>query len=316
MQNEHDFISEENEFNLVFNGDVDQIDASIVASALIDFTNAIKSYHRYKVEEYDIVVRVKTFRPGSFDIPFILLPNLLQAGIFNTVLNKESFSALKEYAGGISEVLKLKKLLGGEKPASVTPVKNQTKTVEVANNNGSITQVNIENLNFYNSSPETLSTLGNLFARVQNQPDIDSLEIRDKEKKSLFKADKDDIKELAKPTSPSKQQDVPKENLKLVENAKLNIFKFVLAENFKWECVYEGNRIHVKISDDGFFQRIRRKEITFLHGDLLKGNLHISQIWNEVAGVYENRGGYELTDVELIHQAEQQSLDFDQEINN
>ena len=56
----------------------------------------------------------------------------------------------------------------------------------------------------------------------------------------------------------------------------------------------------------------KKREILFYHGDILKGDLHIFNIMNDIAGAYENRG-YELSNVEVIRQPRQKKMEFDDE---
>jgi hypothetical protein len=89
-------------------------------------------------------------------------------------------------------------------------------------------------------------------------------------------------------------------------NGHIVIRKVILEKsNRKWQFVWNGVPISAPIKDDGFYERMARREIVFAQGDALNVRLRIRQVRDIASGAWINES-YEVIEVLGILEAAQQ----------
>ncbi len=88
----------------------------------------------------------------------------------------------------------------------------------------------------------------------------------------------------------------------------MHTLKIVFEEKYKWEFYYKNHKITAKIDDAEFFKKINSGE-KFGKGDVLRVELEIFQIKDEVADVFVNHS-YRILKV-IEHRPRQQQREFD-----
>ncbi|MGB9825831.1 MAG: hypothetical protein ACPLRU_04075, partial [Desulfofundulus sp.] len=57
----------------------------------------------------------------------------------------------------------------------------------------------------------------------------------------------------------------------------------------KWDFVYEGNKISAYIADEGFWNKVNARHLSFSSGDILIVDLEIIKIFDSEINTYVNK---------------------------
>ena len=84
---------------------------------------------------------------------------------------------------------------------------------------------------------------------------------------------------------------------KLTEEVNLQLIKAILEKGKrKWEFAWKGIKISAPVSDDKFWNRMARGEVSIKQGDSVRANLQIIQVLDPYSKVFFNES-YEVIDV-------------------
>ncbi|MCW0518408.1 hypothetical protein, partial [Riemerella anatipestifer] len=290
-----------NEFEIVFQGEKHEIDATILANTIKNFDILVNEINKELNPEFPLQLKVKTFEEGSFEILFALFAEPAVRDTVFSVLQKDNIEFAGTVISSIADLLSIKKFLGGEKPKNVE--KTGDNITKIENNSGEIKLVNSKSGDLIFNNPVVNVTINNTFNSIDTDKDVTGLKfVADLNKKQI-----EFPKKLFKELSENRldlQEEVnqidDEKRLVTKQNEPLSIFKIVFDENNKWQFLNKlGHKISAKIKDRNFFERMKRNEVYFGFGDVMIVDMEIVQEFNEIAKAYENKS-YTITNIREI----------------
>ena len=295
---------QENEFNITFEGNINQVEINVLTSTLLNFSSIIQEINKELDTNKKIEITIRPFEKGSFDIFFALLADSSLLNNITNLFSGNNIEIVKSLIFTLKELLNLKKLLKGEKPQSVTKISGDQ--IKIENNKGEVTIIKNKTGNIYFNNCIINNNISNAFDQLANSPYIDGLTLKDSKKNNLFEVQSSEFPSLANENKALSEDPTIDKRIETVNGASLNIFKIVFGASYKWDFFYYGNKIPAKIIDADFFNKIKNREISFSHGDTMIVDLQITKVFNNIANVYENKS-YEITKVIKIIQSPSQS---------
>ena len=292
----------QNEFKVIFDGKLELISAEVLISNLLNTTNILGEVNKeFKGPKIDI--SIKPFAPGSFEIIYAIAQAASVSGLLNTLI-KNYDVYLGQLISILSNIFKLKKFLGGEKPKGALL---EGDKVKITRNDNAQIYVDNRAYNIYKSNNFINDSLNKSFRMIDKNEKIEAFLIKDKENKELFEAKREEFKEMYAPNSLLEEG----EQYKIDEDAKLVIFKIVWEPGYKWGFIYEGVKISAYIKDEDSFNKI--KSDGFYEGDYFIARLKITQKYDEKYKVFIN-SDYEIEEIKKhIKTGEQKELSFHKE---
>jgi hypothetical protein len=125
-----------NEFNLTIEGKIEQIDAKVLANALIQLDGLIGKVAEAVKVEGDVSLTVKTHKPGSFDVFLSVLANGTAIAAASAVFNGAHLEMASTIIKTLTSLLSLKKLLRGKEPEATMLIEGDN--FEVKDNKGDV----------------------------------------------------------------------------------------------------------------------------------------------------------------------------------
>lgn len=275
-----EILTEEN-FKIKFDGKLHEVDVNTFLITLTSINEVIQEINGEinisNHSENRVAVKVKAIQKGSFEVYLDIIQNLGE-----TLLSPNNVN----YAAGVLTVLTglfgLKQFLKAKKPKKIE--KKGEKNFKITNVKGDT--LIIENLtyNLYEKSEKAKTSISRTFSTLNNDQNITGLEIRDKKDQELFKAKREEFREL----SEFIQQGDKDDKKIVIEFTRLTVFKVVFEHKYKWDFYYKGARIGVKITDKDFFEKVNKGE-TFGKGDILEVDLQINQEYDKMLNIFVNK---------------------------
>ncbi len=286
-----------------FGGDLHEIDVDLLIESLINYSSVTQEASAYLSPGIKVEIKIKAPKQGSF----ILLLNLVAKETSN-LLAKDNIELAASIVTIVGGLYGLKQWISKNgKPETVKP--NEDNSIEIINNNGSITISN-DVYNIYQENPKVRENLRNTFIKLKEREEISDFSIKDVDTgQDIFSAGKEEFNLLS-----SFDDEIEQRRQKVLkEKQELSVFKIVFKENYKWEFFYQGTKIYAALRDESFFKKIERGEIAFRSGDKLIADLEIDQVFNEAANTFVNDSYNILKVVEHMPRvsATQHSFDFE-----
>lgn len=285
-----------------FDGEANYIKANTLINSLIHFNHLLETISRKMDSTKSVEISVKAFAPGSFLVDLAL--STKQAIGNSNLLSKENIGYAKEVVKTVVETYKILKFLKGEKPKST---RTNGQTISIENNYGVVNNFDLTGATIYLEGKEVRNLLSNSFETIDNDPNITSFELLDKNKKPLIQIEKNEFINLA--TFEDDPLESKTEKIKIIENAIITLFSFDWGMRKKWDFYYEGTKIPIKILDETFLKAINKGE-AFAKGDALLVDLEIKQEWDLEANVFVNKSYYLKKYIKHILRDEQSKLNF------
>jgi len=289
-----------NEFKIIFEGDVEELDTDILIANLFNTTTMLQEVNKELKSQYKLEIKIKPFAIGSFNITYsIIAAGLLDA--FVKAISSGASEYLKRLITIVIDQFNLKKFLGGKKPVAYTEKGNIT---QVENNYGNIINVDKISFNIYKDNLITNDAMIRQCRALKKGGYIDKFSIKDEEGKLLLEIDKKEFDLMCEQNELIEEG----ERQKIVEDAKLVIFKIVWESGYKWGFIYDGVKISAHITDEDSFNKI--KSNGFYEGDYFIARLKIIQRYDERVKTFINID-YEIEEIkEHIKTPKQKPLDF------
>jgi len=284
-----------NEFKIKFGGQLHQVDANTFISSLINISTIIQELNQELRSDKKIEIKIKATEEGSFITTLILEQYAGLAKLFNS----ENIHLTADIIGILAGVFAIKSFLDNKKPKSE---KEKGDKVVIENEKGKIIIVDNRTYGIYNRNQIVNDAISNNFATLEGDTSIDDFEIIS-EKKSLFRAEREEFDRLA-----TKSEVADKQKREKIVSANIIIHKLIWEDKYKWEFYFAGNKISANIVDEEFYKRIDSGE-PFAKGDSLKVELQINQIFDEGVAIYINHS-YQINKV-LEHIPRNKQLKMD-----
>ncbi|MDY3522020.1 hypothetical protein PG614_10275 [Riemerella anatipestifer] len=173
-----------NEFEIVFQGEKHEIDATILANTIKNFDILVNEINKELNPEFPLQLKVKTFEEGSFEILFALFAEPAVRDTVFSVLQKDNIEFAGTVISSIADLLSIKKFLGGEKPKNVE--KTGDNITKIENNSGEIKLVNSKSGDLIFNNPVVNVTINNTFNSIDTDKDVTGLKfVADLNKKQI-----------------------------------------------------------------------------------------------------------------------------------
>jgi hypothetical protein len=239
-----------------------------------------RANHLLNGDRAQVAVNVRSdFRTGSFEVVLEVVQSLAdQTGALLSGINPKDAKELLAFIGltagtGIS-LLKLLKLFRGKPLPPGTSINKGNVTVHMVNSTlvGNL-EIAPEVVTLYNDAPARDAVRG--IVRPLEKPGIDAFEVRQRDA-VVERIGREEAAALREPIPvPIQPGDVLNEAERVTV---VQIVTLALEGDYKWRLSEGGGRFTATIRDQGFLDKIGRREIAFAKGDLLRVRLHVRSI--------------------------------------
>lgn len=263
-----------------FDGATHQIDANTFINSLVHFTNIVQEVNRGLGTDIRVEIKINALEQGSFLVDLVIKA-VETAGILGTLFAVDGFPTIVNLVKSVGEIYKLAKFTKGEK---TNIIEHNNDSVKIENVKGDITYIDQRVYNIYTTNNTIKEAITQEFKTLDNDSNVTGFELLNTNNEKIFEAKKEDFKELANSTT---FLELPDAKL-ITKTGMLNILSLSFEKNRKWDFIYEGNKISVKLTDQEFSELIDRGE-AFAKGDSLEAEIEIRQEFNKSANVYVNK---------------------------
>lgn len=228
---------------------------------------------------------VKATTKGSFVIDFNVIATLSQQLLIG---NGEIINLAKNSIQTISEILKLRTFLKGEKPKKIEEKGNG---VNVTNNYGT--------MNFYNVSPEYINNKNidkgmSGLANALSGGDYPGMVIIDKEtNENIVTVPKEDYEHIKQPLASEDTEKIYEHEY----NIAFTVKKPDLQGNSKWDIILDNKCVAVTIEDSEWLKNVRAGMISVNSKKILKAKIKVTQKGNKYGMPIEGTEKYYLVKV-------------------
>lgn len=210
----------------------------------------------------------------------------------------------------ISDLLSIKKFLGGAKPLEIEKTEDN-KTI-VTNNRGDVKVINSQSGDIIFNNPVINVTINNTIGTIGADKDVTGIKFISDLNAKQIEIPKNIFKDLSENRLDTSDEIIQLDEDKRVvtkQNEPLSIFKIVFDEKNKWQFLTKfGHKISAIIKDNTFFESVKKNDVYFGFGDVMFVDLEITQEFNQIAKAYENKS-YTITAIkEIRHNGKQGRL--------
>lgn len=261
--------------SLCFGKAAAEIEGQTLGVCLTEFVTVLDQIALQQHLHFDLRMRVRPFKAGSFIVPIELYPSFIADTLAHVY---EHMPLIRKSLEVYIEFLKLKKLLRGKQPLDVS--REDKRALVMAEDHATI-NISVETLNLYQNNVAANAGVERQFQRLEEDESIDRYVIVDAKKRELFLSDRDDFASIGSKVA-KERRDAYSET----KRVSLYINKPVLDKKASsWRFIHEGNAISARMRDPKFLDRIAEGE-RFAMGDRLEVDMEIKQEFDESLQTY------------------------------
>ena len=228
---------------------------------------------------------VKATAKGSFAIVFNAIATLSQQ---LTIGNGEIINLAKNSIQTISEILKLRKFLKGEKPKKI---EDKGNGVNVTNNYGTINYFNVPQ-EYINNKNIDKGMIG--LANALSGGNYPGMVITDKEmNEEIITVPKEDYEYIKQPLANEDTEKIYENEYRIDFTVK----KADLQGNSKWDIILDKKCVSVTIEDTEWLKKVQSGMISVNSKKILKGKIKVTQRGNKYGMPIEGTEKYYLMKV-------------------
>jgi hypothetical protein len=270
-------------YQIRYEGEFSDLEARTLLSSLLSMVESLQEISKVHNEvlhhDYRLDVNITPFQKGSFIVSFSLHAKELIETLFHMLSNKEAIAYIAALIGSLTGTIQLIKWLKGDKPSKI----------EINNNNGNITIINIDgdkrdisNVDYkVLQSTKIHNHVNNCFKMINCNESINSVKIIEQDGNLLKELVVIDRPEFDLLSQTSNVIDLPTSfHETMLPNVSITIVKLSFERNYKWSFYYNGFKINASIKDLSFFDQIDNG-IHFAKGDKLIVDLRIVQEYDK-----------------------------------
>lgn len=259
-------LTNEEDFRVRFGGELHEIDSNTLVNYLLNLNTIIGEVNREIEPERKINVKIKALSQGSFEVA-IQLQSIFDQ--LKSIFSMDDAGYIANLLAIISSLYAARLLLKGKAPAEV---KKDGDTVTITNSNGNTLTMTKTSYHIYNTNKPINLAITKQFETLDADPNIESLNITNKEDKPLLSVEHNEFPDIA---TPNEQLEVATTH-EIREKAILSVVKLSFDPRLVSDFVYMNIRISAYIKDKDFYQRIDRGE-PFSKGDALEVKLQVNK---------------------------------------
>lgn len=259
---EQNLIKSQDKFSFHLNGD-SSIDALLLSKTIQDFAELTKLIALEQNPEAFIKLNVTAFENGSFIIDFQTITEIVET----ISESKEMFSIFASIVvGGIVGVFKIKKFLKGETPLEQTI---EGDSIKIKNKDGDVIVVPQASAPVLNNC-RVDNLVINIASNTAKNNDGKGFSLTSSNNEKI-EFSEHDISYMCHPIAAEKEN-ISRIKTQIIDTY-LRIKKPVLVGPAKWELIYKGEAINVKIEDDDWLTSVQTGRIGINANHLLHAYL-------------------------------------------
>lgn len=268
------------QFNLHFGGS-SYMDAETFVSCITDMNKIIHEINRELKQEKAVQLTVYPLKEGSVELWCGLLADNTIMGAVEQLVNKDRV----EYAANIITIVagyfQLKQYFKGKlkvEDANQIVQKDKDTFVVKSKSGDSVFEINATTVNIYQNNVIVDKAVSDMFNKLEQSRFVEDFKLADTTQGPLFKADKKEFSELAKPASPSKEVESKTD---VDTDANIYVKKIEFSGSQKWDGIYNSHKISFKIVDKEFIEKLRNSEIRFNSSTIINCVLSIAYVFDD-----------------------------------
>ncbi|GAB1462864.1 hypothetical protein [Pedobacter sp.] len=291
-------------YEFKYEGEFHAIDALTVLYTQISFISIIDEIKKQTVPDAKLEIKLQGLEKGSLEVQQVI-ELITPAGLFLV----DNYSSIKKIFTIFSDLFKIKSFLGSKKATEAVKTNNGISITVEGNNNNII--ISPEAWQLFQDNAKINSAINNAGKTLLDNREVDQIVVRPiSSKKPISRLIREDFPKM-KQESAYATGNFTYEN---EFNQTLGIKKANLLPEpgrvLKWDVMYRGQNVSVKISDQNFVDEIIRGK-RFGNGDKLLVDLKKTMRLDKTYNMYVETGHYEAIKVhKLIQRDEQSSFDL------
>ena len=272
-------VADRTNFNIRYEGKIESIEAKTYLNSLLGITEIIEIANEEICKEHNIdkkiTLNIDSHQKGSFIVGLQMIIEPLKEII--EIFNEEGLEYSLLILEMVTEYFGMLKILVDNKISTVRKVEGDNNNIEVITEKGNNYIIKDNVFNFYNDNPEVNHIAEEVFNKLAFDDNIEGLEINDDKDKTLFRANKSEIKkmgEIAEDTKVEFKKEVTR------KNQHLKIVRPAFEDHYKWTFYYNEVKISANINDEKFWEQIEEGE-PFSKGDTLIGDIKMIKVFDD-----------------------------------
>lgn len=295
-----------NVYEFKYIGETQAIDAQAVLFSQLHLITLLTEIKNHVAPEAKLNIKLQGLKEGSLEVH-----QLVELAIPASIFVLEKYSTIKTMFDVMADLFKIKKFLGSKKADKIEETDGKV-VIHIAIN-GDNNTLHVDNLswNLYTENARINDSLCKTGKILDESEEVNQLDIRKiSTKKKLASLNRDDFHKI-KSENPYSDGTINYENEKnqIVGIRKPNILPEP-GRVLKWDVIYRGNNVSLKISDQDFISEITRGKM-FASGDKLLVDIKKTMRLDKNFNMFIETGAYEATVVhKVIPRSEQTRFDM------
>lgn len=287
-------------YEFKYEGEFHAIDALTVLYTQLNFISIIDEIKKQTVPDAKLEIKLQGLEKGSLEVQQVI-ELVTPAGLFLV----DNYSSIKKIFTIFSDLFKIKSFLGSKKATDAVKTNNGISITVEGNNNNII--ISPEAWQLFQDNAKINSAINNTGKTLLDNLEVDQIVVRPiSSKKPISRLIREDFPKIKQESAYATGSFTYESEF----NQTLGIKKANLLPEpgrvLKWDVMYRGQNVSVKISDQNFVDEIIRGK-RFGNGDKLLVDLKKTMRLDKTYNMYVETGHYEATTVHKLIQRDEQS---------
>jgi len=289
-----------NTFIISYDGQLHSIEANTFANSIVAISRIIEEVNYFISPDSKVEIRIEAIDKGSWKPTIKVCPK----NFWNKVV-----PYLPEKNQTVATFIAVLALFSLGNNKDTITVKDEEVIIETNNSKIILPREIYNNANKIKNQKNIKSEVASSFSIINNDPSISGFKIQKslEDKSFPFQAKKEDFNYFINIIDA--QEDLDGNKKKLTEEASLQLIKVILEKGKrKWEFAWKGIKISAPVSDDKFWDKMAKGEVSIKQGDSIKANLQIIQVLDPYSKVFFNESYDVIEVIDYITSPEQERL--------
>ncbi len=289
-----------NIYEFKYEGSFHAIDAVTVLHTQLNFITILNEIKNYVAPETSLQIKLQGLKEGSLEIQQVI-ELAIPTGLFVV----DNYGSIKKIFEIFSDVFKIKSFLGSKKASEVLETNNGV-IIKIEGNNNNII-VSPEGWQIFQDNGKINDAIIKAGKSLSENQDIEKISVRrTANKKPIAKIEKEHFEKIKEENGYSIGAfNYENESDQIIGIKKANLLPEP-GRVLKWDVMYRGQTVSVKISDQDFVSEIV-KGLRFGNGDKLLVDLRKTMRLDKTYNMFVETGHYEAVKVHKLIPREDQS---------
>lgn len=286
-------------FIISYDGELHSIEANTFANSIVALSRIIEEINYLISPDSKVEIRIETINRGSFK------PTIR---VCKKIWNKVA-PFLPEKNTTVPTFIALFALFQQQNNKDTMTIKDDEVIIENPSSKIIIPREIYNNADRIKNQKNIKSEIASSFDIIANDPSISGFKIqKNLEDTSFpFKTTREDFNFFTNISEAP--NDLGENKRKITEEANLQLIKVILEKGKrKWEFAWKGIKISAPVSDDNFWDKMERGEVSIKQGDSIKVNLQMIQVLDPYSKVFFNESYDVIEVIKYIPSSEQGRL--------